>query len=159
MTDWRYRIEVATTAARLRAVGPLIPGSWSRQADELGREIRGEFLLDTGAYGAMVDQEIAEALQLTSQGMREIHGIHGYGRLQQYLGRVSLPAIDTEGRRTVYTTVIECVAVPSLRDKNREYGADVIGILGRMFLRGAFLAIDGVNGRIEVKINEPAGSD
>lgn len=85
MTDWRYRIEVATTTARLRAVGPLIPGSWSRQSDELGREIRGEFLLDTGAYGAMIDQEIAEALQLTSQGMREIHGIHGYGRFNSIL--------------------------------------------------------------------------
>ena len=84
---------------------------------------------------------------------------HGYGRLQQYLGRVLLPAIDAEGRRTVYTAVMECVGIPSLRDKNREHGADVIGILGRMFLRNAFLAIDGVNGRIEVKINEPAGSD
>ncbi len=155
MTDWRYRIEVATTIARLRAVGPLIRGSWSRQSDELGREIRGEFLLDTGAYGAMIDQEIAEALQLTSQGMREIHGIHGYGRLQQYLGRVSLPAIDSEGRRTVYTVIIACVAVPGLRDKNREHGVDVIGILGRMFLRNAFLAIDGVTGSIQLKLNEP----
>ena len=158
MTDWRYRIEVATTTARLRAVGPLIPGSWSRQSDELGREIRGEFLLDTGAYGAMIDQEIAEALQLTLQGSREIHGIHGYGRLQQYLGRVSLPAIDIEARRTVCTAVIECVGVPSLRDKNREHGADVIGILGRMFLHNAFLAIDGITGRIELKIDETVGS-
>jgi predicted aspartyl protease len=158
MTDWRYRIEVATTTARLRAVGPLIPGSWGRQNDELGREIRGEFLLDTGAYGAMIDQEIAEALQLTLQGSREIHGIHGYGRLQQYLGRVSLPAIDIEARRTVCTAVIECVGVPSLRDKNREHGADVIGILGRMFLHNAFLAIDGITGRIELKIDEPVGS-
>jgi len=159
MADWRYQIEVATTAARLRAVGPLIPGSWSRRSDELGREIRGEFLIDTGAYGAMIDLEIAEALQLTLQGMREIHGIHGYGRLQQYLGRISLPAIDVEGRRTVYTAVIECVGIPSLRDKNREHGADVIGILGRMFLDHAFLTIDGAIARIELKIGEPARSD
>ena len=159
MADWRYQIEVATTAARLQSVGPLISGAWSRQSDELGREIRGEFLIDTGAYGAMIDVEIAEALQLTLQGMREIHGIHGYGRLQQYLGRISLPAIDAEGRRTVYTAVIECVGIPSLRDKNREHGADVIGILGRMFLDHAFLAIDGATGRIELKIGEPARSD
>ena len=159
MTDWRYRIEVATTTTRLRAVGPLIPGSWSRQSDKLGREIRGEFLIDTGAYGAMIDREIAEALQLTLQGSREIHGIHGYGRLQQYLGRVSLPAIDSEARRTVYSAVIECVAVLGLRDKNLEHGADVIGILGRMFLRNGFLAIDGVAGSIELKLDEPTPID
>jgi hypothetical protein len=156
---WKYSISIDYIPSQLAQVGPLIPGSWSRQSDELGREIRDEFLLDTGAYGAMIDQEIAEALQLTLQGSREIHGIHGYGRLQQYLGRVSLPAIDSEARRTVYTVIIECVAVPGLRDKNREHGADVIGILGRMFLRNAFLAIDGVAGSIELKLDEPTPID
>jgi hypothetical protein len=154
-----YRITVTQRPEILKLSGPLIPGAWSRQSDELGREIRGEFLIDTGAYGAMIDLETAEALQLTLQGSREIHGIHGYGRLQQYLGRVSLPAIDTDGRRTVYSAVIECVAVLGLRDKNREHGADVIGILGRMFLRNAFLAIDGVAGSIELKLDEPTPID
>ncbi|MGH7874568.1 MAG: hypothetical protein ACREQO_20430, partial [Candidatus Binatia bacterium] len=83
MPERPYRIEVVTTAGQLRSVGPLIPGAWSRRSDDLGREIRGEFLIDTGAYGAMIDVEVAEALQLTLQGTREIHGIHGYGRLQQ----------------------------------------------------------------------------
>lgn len=156
MTDWRYRIEADSSAQRLNSVGPLIPGAWSRQSDELGREIRGEFLIDTGAYGAMIDLEIAEALQLTLQGTREVHGIHGYGHLQQYLGRVSLPALDAEGRRTFYSAVIECVGVPSLRDKNREHGADVIGILGRMFLRNARFSIDGVTGNVELQIEAPA---
>jgi hypothetical protein len=159
MADRRYRIEVATTAARLQSVGPLIPGAWSRRSDDLGREIRGEFLIDTGAYGAMIDLEIAEALQLTLHGTREVHGIHGYGRLQQYLGRVSLPAFDAEGRRTFYSALIECVGVPSLRDKNREHSADVVGILGRMFLGNSRLTIDGVTGRIELEIHDPSGND
>jgi hypothetical protein len=159
MTDWRYRIEVDSSAQRLNSVGPLIPGAWSRQSDELGREIRGEFLIDTGAYGAMIDLEIAEALSLTLQGTREVHGIHGYGRLQQYLGRVSLPAFDAEGRRTAYSVVIECVGVPALRDKNREHGADVVGILGRMFLRKSRFSIDSVSGKVELQIEEPASKN
>lgn len=159
MADWRYRIEVDSSAQRLNSVGPLIPGAWSRQSDELGREIRGEFLIDTGAYGAMIDLEIAEALSLTLQGTREVHGIHGYGRLQQYLGRVSLPAFDAEGRRTAYSVVIECVGVPALRDKNREHGADVVGILGRMFLRNARFSIDGVTGKVELQIEEPVSKN
>jgi hypothetical protein len=159
MADWRYRIEVDSSAQRLNSVGPLIPGAWSRQSDELGREIRGEFLIDTGAYGAMIDLEIAEALSLTLQGTREVHGIHGYGRLQQYLGRVSLPAFDAEGRRTAYSVVIECVGVPALRDKNREHGADIIGILGRMFLGNSRLVIDGATGRIELEIYHDTSSN
>jgi predicted aspartyl protease len=159
MPDRRYRIEVASNGARLKSVGPLVPGAWRRQSDELGREIRGEFLIDTGAYGAMIDLEIAEALQLTLHGTREVHGIHGYGHLQQYLGRVSLPAFDADGRRTVYSAVIECVGVPSLREKNREHGADIIGILGRMFLVNARLAINGATGKIELEIHDLSGND
>jgi hypothetical protein len=159
MTDRRYRIEVESDAQRLNSVGPLIPGAWSRRSDELGREIRGEFLIDTGAYGAMIDLEIAVALGLTLHGTREVHGIHGFGRLQQYLGRVSLPAFDAEGRPTVYAAVIECVGVPLLRDKNGEHGADVIGILGRMFLGNSRLAIDGATGRIELEIREICSND
>jgi hypothetical protein len=69
---------------------------------------------------------------------------------------VSLPALDAEGRRTFYSAVIECVGVLSLRDKNREHGADVIGILGRMFLRNARFSIDGVTGNVELQIEAPA---
>jgi hypothetical protein len=159
MANWRYRIAIESSVPRLHSVGPLIPGAWSRQCDELNREIRGEFLIDTGAYGAMIDLEIAEALSLTLQGAREVHGIHGFGSLQQYLGRVSLPAVDAEGRRTVYCAVIECVGVPSLREKNREHGADVIGILGRMFLGNSRLVIDGATGRIELEIPDVSGGD
>jgi predicted aspartyl protease len=137
----------------LEQVGPLIPGSWSRHDDELGREARGEFLIDTGAYGTMIDLEVAEELQLSLQGTREVHGIHGYGRLQQFVGRISLPALDDGGSRTVFTEVIECVGVPSLREKNLEHGVEVIGILGRLFLRVAQLRVDGLTGRIELHID------
>jgi predicted aspartyl protease len=159
MTDRSYRIAVDSSTGRLNSVGPLIPGSWTRTHDDLNREIRGEFLIDTGAYGAMIDLEIAEALGLEHQGSREIHGIHGFGRLQQYLGRVLLPAVDAEGCRTVYSTVIDCVGVPSLREKNREHGADVIGILGRIFLGNSRLVVDGATGRIELEIPELQSSD
>jgi len=107
----------------------------------------------------MVDLEVAESLLLSLQGSREVHGIHGYGLLQQFFARLSLPALDDGGSRTVFTATIECVAVPSLRAKNREHGVEVIGILGRMFLRGSRLTIDGVSGRVELEIGGNAASD
>jgi hypothetical protein len=97
-------------------------------------------------------------LQLRLQGSREVHGIHGYGWLQQFLARVSLPAFDDSGKSTLFTTVVECVGVPSLSAKNREHGVEVIGILGRMFLRDSRLTIDGIGGRVEIEISVDAAN-
>ena len=148
----KYLIRIDSTPDRLVEAGPLLQGSWSRQHDDLGREIRGEFLIDTGAYGAMIDLAVAEMLALSPRGTRSVHGIHGYGTLQFYLGRVSLPAVDTEGRQSLYSTVLECVGVPSLREKSFEHHADVIGILGRVFLRNASVRVDNLSGPLELVI-------
>jgi hypothetical protein len=148
----KYIIRIDSTSERLVDAGPLVQGSWSREHDDLGREIRGEFLIDTGAYGAMIDLAVAEMLALSPLGTRAVHGIHGYGSLQLYLGRVSLPAVDSEGRPTLFSSVFECVGVPSLREKSFEHRADVIGILGRVFLRNASVTIDNPSGKLELVI-------
>ena len=147
-----HRITVEEPPERLKSIGPLIPGSWSRHDDELGREARGEFLIDTGAYGAMIDYDVAVSLQLRQQGTREIHGIHGYGTLQQYLARVRLPAKTASGADSYFEQVMECVGVPALLEKSREQNAQVIGILGRAFLQTAYLEIDSKTGRIVLQI-------
>ena len=147
-----YRITVEEAPERLKSIGPLIPGSWSRHDDELGREARGEFLIDTGAYGAMIDDDVAVSLQLRQQGTREIHGIHGYGTLQQYLARVRLPAKTASGADSYFEQVMECVGVPALLEKSREQNAHVIGILGRAFLQAAYLEIDSKTGQIVLQI-------
>ena len=144
----QFRIRVDATEERLERVGPLIRGSWSRHDDALGRRMAGEFLLDTGTYGAMIDCLAAEVLQLTRRGMREIHGIHGYGSLPQYLARLTLPAKDVDDKDCFFEQIIECVAVPSLTEKSHQDGAELIGILGRAFLRSSRLEIDGRTGRI-----------
>jgi len=148
-----HRITVEEPPERLKSIGPLIPGSWSRHDDELGREARGAFLIDTGAYGAMIDYDVAVSLQLRQQGTREIHGIHGYGTLQQYLARVRLPAKTASGADSYFEQVMECVGVPALLEKSREQNAQVIGILGRAFLQTAYLEIDSKTGRIVLQID------
>ena len=148
----KYIVRIDNSPERLVEAGPLVQGSWSREHDDLGREIRGEFLIDTGAYGAMIDLAVAEMLALSPRGTRSVHGIHGYGTLQFYLGRVSLAAVDAEGRQSLYSTVLECVGVPSLREKSFEHRADVIGILGRVFLRNASISVDNRSRTLELVI-------
>lgn len=148
----KYIVRIDNNPERLVEAGPLVQGSWSREHDDLGREIRGEFLIDTGAYGAMIDHAVAELLGLWPRGTRTVHGIHGYGTLQLYLGRVSLPAVDEAGNTAIYSTVLECVGVPALREKSFEHRSDVIGILGRVFLRNASLSVDNLSGKLELAI-------
>lgn len=155
MGNRQWHIAVESSSARLESVGPLIPGSWSRHDDELGRRMPGEFLLDTGAYGAMIDLDVATELHLADRGMREIHGIHGYGSLRQYMAKLVLPANEVDGKSCLFEQVMECVAVPALAEKSRENDAQVIGILGRRFLQSARLEIDGTTGRISLIIRRP----
>jgi len=49
--------------------------------------------------------------------------------LQQFLAKVILPARASSGADGIFEQVMECVAVPSLREKSGEQNADVIGIL------------------------------
>jgi hypothetical protein len=155
----KYIVRIDNNPERLVEAGPLVQGSWSREHDDLGREIRGEFLIDTGAYGAMIDHAVAEMLGLWPRGSRAVHGIHGYGTLQLYLGRVSLPAVDDAGNAAIYSTVLECVGVPALREKSFEHRSDVIGILGRVFLRSASVTVDNLSGKLELTIVSDGNRD
>jgi len=148
-----YRITVDQPPERLKSIGPLVPGAWSRHDDDLGREARGEFLVDTGAYGAMIDYDVAVSLQLREQGTREVHGIHGYGTLQQYLAKLRLPARTASGADDCFDQVMECVGVPGLLQKSREESVQIIGILGRAFLQRAYLEMDGQTGRVVLQID------
>jgi hypothetical protein len=153
-----FFIAVQSTAQRIEQAGPLIPGSWARHDDELDRRMPGDFLLDTGAYGAMIDLDVASSLLLADRGTREVHGIHGYGSLQQYLARLILPAKDGDGKDCLFEQVMECVGVPGLTAKSRENGVQMIGILGRLFLQSAHLEIDGGSGRVGLLIQRVSGS-
>ena len=65
-----------------------------------------------------------------------------------------LPAVDMDGKPTLYSTVLECVGVPSLREKSHEHRADIIGILGRIFLRNASFTVDHLAGKLELALVE-----
>ena len=160
MPDRFHTIAAIVAPEQLTQVGPLVAGAWARQDDDLGREIRGSLLIDTGAYGAMIDLDVAELLHLPLGGTKEIHGIHGYGRLQEYRAQLFLRTQDPAGVPATFSTVIGCVGVPALRERNQRYGVDVIGILGRLFLRTVRLEIDGSRGAVKLTIAVPvSGTD
>ena len=155
MTGRQYTIAINLAPDRLLYAGPLIPGAWSHPRDqEEASSLGGEILLDTGAFGAMIDVDAADRLRLPIFGTKEIHGIHGYGSVACYKAKLVLPAKDPIGEDCKFIKIIECIGVPSLTEKNRENGVNVIGIIGRQFLQNVHLEIDGTTGRLKLLVND-----
>jgi hypothetical protein len=155
MSGRQYTISIKLAPERLLYAGPLIPGAWRRtpEEEEAG-SVGGEILIDTGAFGAMIDDDVADRLRLSVRGTKEIHGIHGYGTVRCYQAKLVLPAQDPIGKDCEFTTMIECIGVPSLTEKNREHGVNVIGIIGRQFLQDVYLEIDGATGRLKLLVSD-----
>jgi hypothetical protein len=155
MASPQYAISINLAPERLLYAGPLIPGAWRHPRDEEDTgSVGGEILVDIGAFGAMIDLEMADHLRLPVRGTKEIHGIHGYGSVSCYQAKLFLPAKDVYGRDCKFTKNIECIGVPSLTEKNREHGVDVIGIVGRQFLQNVRLEIDGATGQLKLLVND-----
>ena len=150
-----YTISVDAAPERLLVAGPLIPGYWSHpQVQGSAGAVGGEILIDTGAFGAMIDLEVADRLSLPMLGVKEIHGIHGYGTARCFQAKLVLPAKDPIGEDCNFTKIIECVGVPSLTEKNKEHDANLIGILGRQFLQFVHLEIDGATGKLKLLLSD-----
>jgi predicted aspartyl protease len=150
-----YTISVDAAPERLLLAGPLIPGSWSHpQIQGSAGAVSGEILVDTGAFGAMIDVEVANRLSLPMLGVKEIHGIHGYGTVRCYQAKLVLPAKDPIGEDCTFIKISECVGVPSLTEKNQEHEANLIGILGRQFLQHVYLEIDGATGKLKLLLSD-----
>jgi predicted aspartyl protease len=155
MAGRQYTISVKLTPERLLYAGPVIPGAWTHSRDQAeAGSIGGEILIDTGAFGAMIDVDAADRLRLPILGTKEIHGIHGYGTVRCYQAKLVLPAQDTLGEDCTFTTIIESIGVPSLTEKNRDHGVNVIGIIGRQFLQNVHLEIDGATGKLKLLITD-----
>ena len=155
MSGRQYTISINLAPERLLYAGPLIPGAWRHaRDDEEGGAVGGEILIDTGAFGAMIDDDVADHLRLPIRGTKEIHGIHGYGTVRCYQAKLVLPAKDPTGEDCKFIKVIECVGVHSLREKNKEHDANLIGILGRQFLQNAHLEINGITGNLKLLVSD-----
>ena len=155
MARRQYTISVNLAPERLLYAGPLIPGAWRHPRDEEeAGSVGGEILVDTGAFGAMIDVAVADRLRLPIFGTKEIHGIHGYGTVSCYQAKLVLAAKDSIVEDCTFTTIIECIGVPSLTEKNREHGVNVIGIIGRQFLQNVHLEIDGATGKLKLLITD-----
>lgn len=120
-----------------RAPCPPRPG----RARELCPPVRGPALLDTGANRSAFSLPDIVRTGAQPSGVTGVQGVTGSGStLPRYPGVVSLPGSDLEPTKLDYV-----VATPHIRDQ------DIIGVLGRDYLKDKTLAYDGRTGRFVLR--------
>lgn len=153
----RFKIEQSGQGQDLNAsVGPLVPMTFAPPSYAgVGDVSRGYALIDTGAGGTGVDEELAEALGAVEVGRSETHGFNGIAERRIVRLTLLLPVLDSDGSSKFFGFPAECTAIPGLTkafsDRNE---TPVIGVLGRNFLQFCRLTIDGATGDIQLLIDE-----
>ena len=163
----------------LRAVGPLIPAAWwipqerEEQIRKTGLPLppmaQGYVLLDTGAPGMTIDEDIARELNLKPIEGRtlETHGIGGRANLPLYNARLILPVEVLQGSHAGQPGVamripLDAWGMSGMMAAHREWrhkapdGSPlrVIGIIGRLFLQFTKITYNGLDGTVEILIDE-----
>lgn len=150
---WDQQINVEMAPRLLLRSGPLIPGAWQHPEFQ-GPVIEGEFLLDTGSGGAMIDNSVAERLGLPALRKTSVWGAHGRGSLTKYNVCMLLTARQKNGGATRLRMPIECAGAPGLTEGHSKHGTNVIGVIGRNLLQFCDLRINGLTGRISLEIDD-----
>jgi len=107
-------------------------------------EKRVKALIDTGAGGDCIDDDLAKRLHLPIHDEGEISGVGGRHRAFIYTARIYVPKLD------------KLLFQPFTSVKLHEGEQWHRVILGRSFLRNYRLAYDGLSGHVEIV--EPEGS-
>ena len=100
-------------------------------------------LIDTGAGGDCIDDDLAKRLNLPITDEGEISGVGGRHRALIYTARMYVPALDR--------LLFQPFTGVRLQDGDQWHGV----ILGRSFLRPYHLVYEGDTGRVEITAPAP----
>lgn len=160
---WPLYIQVEKDPEICRKFGPLVPGYLQHpEKEDLDTASSGFFLLDPGAPGVMIDEDIAKQLNLTTTGQTEVFALGGRVQVSKYRVKFCLPSVDADGVNITMRTPIDAVALRDVSssyeedpyDIRKHYGHPLIGVIGRIFLQFAILTFSGPTGSVDLTIFE-----
>lgn len=151
--------------------GPLIKAQWQVDPDTqkeltlrgwpIPKPVEGYMLVDTGAYSTVIDSDVAKEMGLVPTGRETISGIGGEGLTYKYLAQIFLFVGDVHGAGVAISLHNEFVSgnIRKLHEMRKLTEPDgtpiqVIGLLGRDFLKFATLTYKGSDGSWDMHIHE-----
>lgn len=151
---WPCVVSATQDPVSLLRFGPLIEGAFSAVDAEAAQRVHCQLLIDTGADGFVIDQDLAVALGLPVHREQSAFGLHGEAAVRKYMAAVLLPVVTAGGEAIAFRVPVECTGSPGLTAFYRSHGLHVQGLIGRNFLQFCSLSIDGVSGKVQISIGE-----
>ncbi len=157
-------IEYRFGADFLQSAGPVILASWwlpealRRQLDAEGKTVPGPIsgllLVDTGASGSCIDDQVAHDLGLVPVRIGRSHGVHGEADVNVYNALLHIAISDGSAQKE-YLREGEIRGVVGISDSYPEVDFQgekrrLVGLLGRDVLRNTKFNYDGVNGKLRM---------
>ena len=148
---------------QLRRYGPMVPAAFqARSKPGFANAVHGYMLVDTGAQGIAIDEQVAAELRLQPAAKKEVSGIEGKAKLQTYSANLILQVSDVNGKSGMLRIPLEPFAARHLRSNHEEWQLKtvdgepmvVIGILGRLFLQFVTLTYSGTTGSFKMTIHK-----
>lgn len=120
----------------------------------------GAILIDTGADGTAISASVARELGLRPTRIQQGFGAGGEHQLPVFLATIELEITDPSGASTKIGWEQEALGIPSLGAGRRVIcdgeSMEIIGLLGRDFLRFCRVVYDGAEGTLEFELNMAA---
>lgn len=151
---WPCVVSAQLDPELLLRFGPLIDGAFCRLDGDASERVDCQLLIDTGADGFVIDQDLAGALSLPLHREQVAFGLHGQSAVKKYMAAILMPALTASGQGVAFRMPVECTGAPGLASFYREHGLHVQGMIGRSFLQFCSLTIDGVSGKVHLSIGE-----
>ena len=169
-TPSSFEVRYATPDA-LQVVGPLVKGVWSVPGALASRLIAagrpvpppvvGRLLVDTGATVTSISLDVSTQLGLQQIDVGQSYGAHGLQANRIFHAHLTI-GIGVEGSdvRTEIRSDLRVAGIPEMNslfqkmgvmDGNQD-GGELIGLLGRDFLKHAILTYDGPRGVVRVQV-------
>jgi hypothetical protein len=163
---WPCIAQMRTDRRSLRDCGPVVTGWFGKPSNSSNIDVNDAqcFLIDTGARSIGIDAGLASALKLNLVRSRRVHGASGQHSINEYLATLYLPTVDASGRQGLFRAPVEVAAINSLATAHTQtkilradgQPAQVVGVLGRIFLQYCEMSYDGRVGEITLKVFEEA---
>lgn len=157
-------IEYSFGADFLQGAGPVMLASWwlpealrmqlRAEGKNVPDPVSGLLLVDTGASGSCIDDQVARDLGLLPVRIGRSHGVHGEADVNVYNALLHIAISDGSAQKE-YFREGETMGVVGISDSYPEvdfHGEKrrLVGLLGRDVLRNTKFNYDGVNGKLRM---------
>ena len=159
---WPCIIEVSFGLQNLRRDGPLLDGwfNYPSQSRPSRPEGVAYVLVDTGSPNIAIDEELARTLGLPQLEPEKTQGVDGQFEADMFMAKLCIPMVSADSQPFLFAINIPVFSVRDLVKSHEDImnpqgkPAQVVGVIGRVFLQFCKITYDGRSGHMRLVVHE-----